>query len=420
MWMSLRVVLLSLAAAVLCSSVLWSAPLRTVSERHGSQEQQPNTYLIARKGALPSNASRVSDRSVALVHNVRMREYPDFTRVVFDLERAVTFTQTRREKPVRVIIELKNTTLSTAAKTMLTAREFPDAVTVFQPHSRAVRVSLDLERLRDYKLLSLTHPPRLVVDVFPTPGQNGRRPGTNGTEPFTPLPPPDVQRHIKTIVIDPGHGGKDPGAVGRSGTREKVIALKVGLFLRDMLRKRLGKTVYMTRTRDVFVDLEGRADFANNNNADLFISIHLNSHPKRNVKGIELYHFGEASDPRALEVAARENGIDLESGSIVGQIVADKITDMMIEESLEFAWTTRKSMVRHIKTRYKVVDHGVKTAPFYVLRFTTMPSILAEIGFLSNRDEERQMRTTAYQRHMAEAIYRGIKAYVDAVQPSAR
>ena len=182
----------------------------------------------------------------------------------------------------------------------------------------------------------------------------------------------------------------------------------------------MGKTVYMTRTRDVFVDLEGRADFANANNADLFISIHLNSHPKRNVKGIELYHFGEASDPRALEVAARENGIDLESGSIVGQIVADKITDMMIEESLEFAWTTRKSMVRHIKTRYKVVDHGVKTAPFYVLRFTTMPSILAEIGFLSNRDEERQMRTTAYQRHMAEAIYRGIKAYVDAVQPSAR
>ena len=117
-----------------------------------------------------------------------------------------------------------------------------------------------------------------------------------------------MQREIKTIVLDAGHGGKDPGAIGRGGTAEKHITLKVSLLLRDLITKRLGTQVIMTRDRDVFVELEDRAKFANRQDADLFVSIHVNSHPQRGTKGLEVYHFGEASDPRALAVAARENG----------------------------------------------------------------------------------------------------------------
>ena len=224
------------------------------------------------------------------------------------------------------------------------------------------------------------------------------------------------------IVLDPGHGGKDPGALGRRGTREKDIVLKISRQLKAMIKKELGGAkVLMTREKDVFIELEDRAEFANKKNADLFVSIHVNSHPKRSVKGLELYHFGEASDPRSLEVAARENGTPLEKNGPAWQfILADKLNDKKIEESQELAWTTKKSLVGHLKKHYKVKDHGVKTAPFFVLRMTTMPSILAEIAFVSNPTEEKLLKSKTYQRRVAEGILEGIKAYVIPLQTASR
>jgi N-acetylmuramoyl-L-alanine amidase len=223
------------------------------------------------------------------------------------------------------------------------------------------------------------------------------------------------------IVIDPGHGGKDPGAIGRLGTAEKDVTLQVGLRLRDLLKKHLGVEVQMTRDRDVFVELGDRAKFANGKEADLFVSIHVNSHPHRNTRGLEVYHFGQASDRRALETAARENGTPLESTGVGWQyILADFVTSKKIERSQELAWTTKQTMVAHLDDHYEVVDHGVKTAPFYVIRFTTMPSILAEIAFISNPTEERLMRSDAFLARMADAIFQGIRAYVQPLQTAAR
>lgn len=223
---------------------------------------------------------------------------------------------------------------------------------------------------------------------------------------------------IRTIVIDPGHGGKDPGAIGRSGLSEKDITLQVGLKLRDLVAKRLGKKVLMTRDRDVFIELEDRAAFANRNNADLFVSIHVNSHPQRAVKGLEVYHFGKASDRRALEVAARENGIPIDQvdNNPVNAIVLDIVARKKIDESQNLAWATREAMVARMDDHYDVMDHGVKTAPFYVLRHTKMPSILAEIAFISNPTEERLMRDEAFLTRIAEAIFDGVRAYVAPVQ----
>jgi N-acetylmuramoyl-L-alanine amidase len=224
-----------------------------------------------------------------------------------------------------------------------------------------------------------------------------------------------------TVVIDPGHGGRDPGAHGQRGTEEKDITLKVALKLRDLLKKDPGVRVLMTRERDVFVELEDRARFANGNDADLFVSIHVNSHPQRSVRGIEVYHFGEAKDQRALELAARENGTPLSSTGVGWEyLVADLLTTKKIEASLELAWTTKEAMIGHLNGQYTLVDHGVKTAPFYVLRFTSMPSILAEIAYISNAAEEDLLRTGNFITRVAESLHEGVTAFLAVSKQPAR
>jgi N-acetylmuramoyl-L-alanine amidase len=234
-----------------------------------------------------------------------------------------------------------------------------------------------------------------------------------------PVPPPG--KSFKTIVLDPGHGGKDPGARGQRGTEEKDITLKVALRLRDLLSKQPGFRILMTRDRDVFVELEDRAKFANGEEADLFVSIHVNSHPQRSVKGLEIYHFGEAKDQRALEVAARENGTPLSSTGVGWEyLVADLLTAKKIDASLELAWNTKEAMVSHLNGHYAMTDHGVKTAPFYVLRYTSMPSILAEIAYISNHGEEDLLRTSLFTTRVAESLQEGILTFLAANKAPSR
>jgi N-acetylmuramoyl-L-alanine amidase len=367
----------------------------------------------------------------ALVTDLRVRSYPDRFRIVFDLQHSVKFSQTRRKRPDRIIVELQNAKLTKTVQAKVSDQILPGEVQITQPRSQSVAVSLNLERISDYKVLPLKEPDRLVLEIYyPTDD----RP-VEGTEPSSPpeatpgpTPPPQLKsaqrparNDIQTIVIDPGHGGKDPGAIGRGKVAEKHITLKVGLKLRDLITRRLGRRVLMTRDHDVFLELEDRTKFANSQGADLFVSVHVNSHPQRSTRGLEVYHFGKASDRRALEVAARENGTPIESTGVGWQyLVADLLTDKKIEDSLDLAWTTRQAMVGYLDGQYDVVDLGVKTAPFYVLRFTTMPSILAEIAFISNPTEERLMRGDAFLTRMAEAIFEGIKAFINPVQTAAR
>jgi N-acetylmuramoyl-L-alanine amidase len=195
----------------------------------------------------------------------------------------------------------------------------------------------------------------------------------------------------------------------------------VSLLLRDLLIKQLGTQVVMTRDRDVFVELEDRAKFANKQDADLFVSIHVNAHPQRGTKGLEVYHFGEASDPRALAVAARENGTPIESTGVgVQYLLADLLTTKRMQDSQELAWSTKQALVSHLNSHYEVIDHGVKTGPFYVLRFTAMPSILAEIAFISNPTEERLMKATPFLTRIAEGIFEGIKAFIHPLQTASQ
>ncbi len=425
--MTARPLFLLVAAFLVTAWLLEPSPAAPPSPTAWQEARDHAPLLVAKKSRRRSARTSPTRSLPALIQDIRVGPKKTHTRVVLDLERQVAFTQTRRKNPDRLVVDLHRARLTKAAREKLGADDFPAEVKVFQLLSGGVRVSLDLNAISTYKLLPLANPPRLVLDLFSRTQANGRQPepssaaALNGASPSILAPPRRVGSEIRTIVIDPGHGGKDPGAVGRRGTREKDITLKVSLYLRDLIQKRLGKKVLMTRHRDVFVALEDRADFANKHGADLFVSIHVNAHPKRSVKGLEIYYFGKASDRRAMEVAARENrenGITLDPD--LEFILADLRTTKMVQDSLEFAWTTSQRMVHRLDGRYKVANHGVKTAPFYVLRFTTMPSILAEIGYVSNPTEEKRLRSKAFRRQIAEAIFDGIKAYVSSTQVAAR
>ncbi|MDF0674690.1 MAG: N-acetylmuramoyl-L-alanine amidase [Nitrospira sp.] len=371
---------------------------------------------------MSSEHSRVAGTTASLapvtVRNFPVMTTPERTRLVLDLDWHATVIQQRATNPSRVMIALPNARLSQPVQTKATNGTIPSPFIVTQPSSHAVTVSLPTISFRTYRHFSLSHPPRLVIDVTPPPAQVlPNTPDSHGVpqQSTSPVSQPITPRAkgYTTIVIDPGHGGKDPGARGLRKTEEKDITLKVGLQLRELLGRRPGVRVLMTRDRDMFIDLEDRARFANSNEADLFVSIHVNSHPSRAVKGIEIYHFGEAKDQRALEVAARENGTPISNTGVGWEyLVADLLTTKKIEASLDLAWNAKEAMISRMNGQYVVNDHGVKTAPFYVLRFTSMPSILAEIAYISNPDEEDLLRKPAFVRDVAQSLYHGIVSFL--------
>ncbi|MGH7219075.1 MAG: N-acetylmuramoyl-L-alanine amidase family protein, partial [Nitrospiraceae bacterium] len=229
------------------------------------------------------------------IQNFRTASSPGLTRLVLDLDAKASPSKHPRLQAEGVTIEIPNTILGSSAKTKLTAGGIAKPFIITQSSERSVEVSFPTGSFKSYKLLTLANPYRLVIDVVPSSESLTTPPveSTPGLVHPLPNPPQPAQPRAKsfqTIVIDPGHGGKDPGARGQRGTEEKDITLKVALKLRNLLSGQPGVRVLMTRERDQFVELEDRAKFANEQGADLFISIHVNSHPQRSVKGIEIYH----------------------------------------------------------------------------------------------------------------------------------
>ncbi len=464
-------IFLTLLIGVFTLFLTGESPLfaQSTSTTFNSLESAP--IVVAKKSSSGKRGS-----SPLAVNNVRHHRHKKYTRVVLDLPAKAIIRKSKNSNTVT--IELAKSRLSQRALQKIQHRKFPKAITIHEGAKQTVTITLDLNALKKFDLQTLRQPHRVVIDLFysknttvvaskkktappikklekSSPPPPKKEPVAK-VEPATPTPqqekafsksaipvskpatpsksetpvnpkspsrasPTSVAKHAKDliVVIDPGHGGKDPGAIGKKGTKEKDVTLKIGKYLKDLIEKRIGATVVLTRSQDVFLDLEERVEFANRKKADLFISIHLNSHPQEKIKGLEVYHFGKASDPRALEVAARENGMKLEDDAPPWQfIIADKLNDQKIEQSQTFAWTTSKTLVKSLKTSYKIKDHGVKTAPFYVLRFTTMPSILAEVAFVSNRDEEKRLNTRAFQQQLAEGIYKGIQSYLKTAFPT--
>jgi len=219
---------------------------------------------------------------------------------------------------------------------------------------------------------------------------------------------------IGKIVIDPGHGGHDTGTIGPDGLEEKDLVLEVGRRLGKLLQARLGAEVVYTRKNDTFIPLETRTAIANQQRADLFISIHANSSHDSDARGVETYYLNFTSSPEALEVAARENAVSEKSIYELQDLVKKIALKEKIEESREFAGDVQESLHSGLAAKSPAIrNRGVKKAPFIVLIGANMPSILAEISFVSNPTDEHRLKTSEYRQRIAESLYRGIAKYVD-------
>jgi N-acetylmuramoyl-L-alanine amidase len=349
--------------------------------------------------------------------------------VVVELAQEVEYRQDRLSKPDRLLIDLKNAVVSRAMhnKPITVGDGILKEVNIAQFKPDTVRVVFNLGDIQNYRIVPFSNPDRLVIDIFGMTASVGEIAEKDLEDEETKERPDRTKDQltlaqqlglgINTIVIDPGHGGKDPGAIGKSGLMEKDVVLDIALKLRNLLEKQLSKRVILTRESDVFIPLDERTLIANAKKADLFISIHTNSSPKKKTRGVEIYLVGQSTDRTAMATAARENSASERAMSDLEVILNDLLENTKIDESLELAHTTRRSFLKTVGAHYNhTVDLGVKRAPFYVLINANMPSILAEVAFISNPTEEQRLSNETYRQRIAEALFEGIRDYIASIK----
>jgi len=269
-----------------------------------------------------------------------------------------------------------------------------------------------MESFTGHKTFLLPDPHRLVVDVYGRRNGRKRAPLASGKT-IRPRVKGVSPTGIPKIVLDPGHGGRDPGAIGSRGILEKDIVLSLAKKLARKLRKELAVKVILTRQDDSYVPLEDRTAIANAENADLFISLHTNASPSRRTRGVESYYLDNTTDEATIRLAARENGTSRKNVSDLQYILSDLTQSFKLEDSISLAHNLQSSLVSNMRRRYrKVKDLGVKKGLFYVLVGARMPSVLLEVFFVTNRFEGRSLVQGSFQNAIVEALYRGIKRYL--------
>ncbi|CAB1072349.1 N-acetylmuramoyl-L-alanine amidase (EC [Olavius algarvensis Delta 1 endosymbiont] len=372
---------------------------------------------------------------IGTVDNLRFWSNPNYTRVVIDASHETPYKHhllkkdPELHKPQRLYIDLMRSRLGQNIKRNIPIND--DLLTdarAGQYTGDSVRVVIDIKSFKTYKVFSLKDPFRIVIDVWGTSRNKKSRPQppVRTTKKSDKLPTSALAKQlalgVSRIIIDPGHGGRDYGAPGYlKGVHEKKVVLQIARRLAKMIRKELKYEVYLTRDSDKFLTLEERTAIANTKSADLFISIHTNSHKDRRAYGIETYFLNLATDDDAIRVAAMENATSTKNISDLQTILSDLMQNAKINESSRLAGFVQTSVVRHLKTkRYsRIRDKGVKQAPFYVLLGAQMPAILVETGFISNPRECKRLITPKYQERLCEAIIKGIRTYIRETSPTA-
>ncbi|PCI23510.1 MAG: hypothetical protein COB67_12750 [SAR324 cluster bacterium] len=394
----------------------------------------------ARYGGL-SVAENQKKNSPSLVSSVDYWSTSDWSRMVINVKEGVRYKYqglgASGTKGRRIYVDIFNSYLPKKFKHRIAANDgLIKQARVAQFDKKTVRVVLDMASVKKIKVfhLKLRHQYKIIIDILGQSALPDLKVAKGKSLKSKTNPSGKkiaIQKNLKTaqmvslskalglkvkrIIIDPGHGGRDPGALA-FGLMEKDIALKMGLLLKQIIEKKHPEMeVLMTRSKDEYLSLDARTAFANKTRGDLFISIHLNASHREKVKGIETYFLNLTSDNYALSVAAKENQSSLKSISELQNILNDLMTNSKIQESSELAQMIQKATYSAVKQskQYKTRDLGVKQAPFFVLLGAQMPSILIESGFITNRKENRLLRTAKYQRVIAEGIYRGIRQYMN-------
>ena len=407
--------------------------------------------LPVRTAAAKVAPGRPTVPAAAVVTDMKHWSNPDYTRVAVSVDRETGYeVHTLRPTvdavtPSRIYIDITGARIAKGLKDVPIGDGLLRTARVAQYRPDVVRVVLDVENIKDYKVFALSEPFRIVIDVKGerkteisrleesitahqrererqaevTPGkkEGSEAPGTpeqmvKPEKSEKPAPQMIKPGRIRRVVVDPGHGGHDPGAIGAGKTYEKDIVLILGLKLSERLRSDLGLDVVMTRSTDIFIPLEERTAIANKVNADLFISIHANASLNRNTTGIETYYLNLAKTEKVAQLAARENNTSLDKVSVLQAVLFDLMANYKLNDSAHLADEVQKGTWKRVSRQYPAVrNNGVKQGPFYVLVGATMPSILVETAFISNEAEEKNLNDPLYQEATVEGIVDGVRNY---------
>ncbi len=359
------------------------------------------------------------------VSDVKYWSNPNYTRIVvygsghLNFEKHTLKRDPATGKPPRIYIDMKGAVLPKGIDNSLAIRDgLLHQARIAQYNSNTVRLVLDMESVKDSTASALLNPSRLVVDIYGEgkgEGQVGNVPSVLPGSNVLPLSQ-QLGLKIKRIVLDPGHGGKDPGAVGPKGLREKDVVLALAKRIKPRLEAQ-GYEVLMTRDRDVYVELKDRARFANDRKADLFVSIHTNASKNRKVRGIETYFLGVARDRQSSETAMLENAVsEVNALSDLEQILHSLMNQNNMWHSSILAEAVQDTMYGELNGKYGTIKNlGVKQAPFYVLSKTAMPAVLLETSFISNSSEEKLLQRSDFRDTLSDSITRGIINYTKKV-----
>jgi N-acetylmuramoyl-L-alanine amidase len=376
-------------------------------------EQQPpsapKTVPIEDSEAQPQQEKSGKTGEYLYVEDIRFHSGPEFTRVVIDLSGPVKFKAGRLGNPDRIYVDLLTAAITPPKQDVPINDRAVKSVRAAQFDEDTVRMVLDVQQIQSYDISCLKEPDRLVVDVYGT-GILPSKPSAPEHQGSLPLVK-QLGLKVKTIVIDPGHGGKDPGAVSRSGLQEKHMVLDVAKRLKDLLEDSGTYHVYLTRENDVFIPLEERTTFANQKQADIFISIHINSCTRPEARGVETYYLSLASDEEARATAALENASAGKTIKDLGNLLHYILRGAKVKESRELARNVQSRLCQHTGSS----DRGVRRAPFIVLIGAKAPSILVELGFISNRQDELLLRSDQYRDKLAQALKEAVEDYIKTI-----
>ena len=394
------------------------------------QATTPMDLTKARFGGL-SEAQDQKIRPLVLVSKVDYWSTADWSRMVINIKREVRYKyqvlkEDKAHPQKRLYLDIQHSYIPKGFKNRIASKDgLITQARIGQFNKQTVRIVLDMVSLKKIKIFHFKLPNqyKIVIDIL---GKTERKPAqligkrpkiVTGKE---DQPDRDLSLSkalglkVRRIIIDPGHGGKDPGA-SAFNVKEKDIALRISLSLRRIIKKNHPNIkVLMTRNSDRFIKLEARTAYANKNKGDLFLSIHVNASPRVNLSGVETYYLNLTSDAETLALAAKENQTSQKSISELQTILRDLMTNSKIMESKDLAGKVQSSIVAFTKkSSHQLRNLGVKQAPFFVLIGAQMPSILIETGFLTNPQENRFLNTSKYRQVIAEGIYRGIRIYLN-------
>ena len=409
------------------------------------KSQYPTSSLVAQINGHVTRLNGADSAAPATLRSIRREVLPDALRITLEFEREAIFHDERLDGPARLFIDLRNTQPVDALKDATIA--FPDDVVRQarigrQPDSQT-RVVFDLQRAGRHSVYSLYNPYRIVIDFERPRGASEATAAAVARDILAIVPPAQagagvppsspaansrggfsLSRQlglgISRIVIDPGHGGHDPGAQVR-GLNEAELVLDIALRLEQLLSREPGMAVVVTRRTNAYVALETRTAMANRSAADLFLSIHANASENASARGFETYFLNFAPNPEAEAIAARENSGSAKTMGSLPDLVKAIALNNKIDESRDFASMLQQSMYTQLRRIDRTARNlGVKQAPFMVLVGATMPSALVEVSFLTHRQEATFLRTTNYRQQIAEALAAGIVKYQQSLKAASK